>query len=432
MKINKLIKYFLLLSTVVLLPLAAFSCHSPTGPNNYLNLTLEDVSCTEAWLKVTGETGSEVILNRDNIQVQKFTLISSPQTIYDDSLLPNKTYTYQAVLNNEKSSKITVTTLDTTSSNFTWQTYSFGDPGAGSSVFNDIIIVNDTLAYAVGEIYLNDTAGQPDPQSYSIGIWDGNEWQLKKIYDSNHNLIPSIRDIYTFTSSDIWLADGGVYHWNGTSGKVDKSFDRISLIGGSENGQSVNKLWGTSSNSLYGVGNGGMITYYNSNSWQKLESGTSTIITDIWGITNDMEKSVEYCAVSSFFVPGDKKILRIKGNKVDSVSWNVQRLLNSVWTNNEQFLYVCGSGTWENKKGYWEEADLPLVSMNAIRGNGLNDIFVVGDFGLVAHFNGVSWHVYNSLYNNNTGYGGLSVKGNIVMMTGEENGQGVITIGRRN
>ena len=107
-----------------------FSCHSPTEPNNNLSLTLEDVSCTEAWLKVTGETGSEVILNRDNKEVQKFTLNSSPQTIYDDSLLPNKTYTYQAVQNNQASNKITVTTLDTTSSNFSWQVDTIGAQGS--------------------------------------------------------------------------------------------------------------------------------------------------------------------------------------------------------------------------------------------------------------------------------------------------------------
>ena len=166
------------------------------------------------------------------------------------------------------------------------------------------------------------------------------------------------------------------------------------------------------------------------NTWQKIESGTSTIITDIWGVINSNNEVTAYCPVSSFFTPGDKKILRIKNNKVDSVSWSVQRLLYSAWTNNEQFLYVCGSGTYENKKGYWEEINLPLVSMNAIRGIDLNDIFVAGDFGLVAHFNGSTWKVYNDVFA--ADYYSISVKGNLIILAGQQNGKGVITVGRRN
>ena len=156
-----------------------FSCN-PVEPTNGLQIKLEDVSCTEVRINVTGETGGEIILNRDDKEVQRFTLLSSPQTIYDDSLLPNKTYTYQVFsIQNQgspegtSSNKITATTLDTTSNNFIWQTFTFGDPGAGSSNLNDVVIVNDTLAYAVGEIYLNDSTGQPDPNAYNLIKWNG-------------------------------------------------------------------------------------------------------------------------------------------------------------------------------------------------------------------------------------------------------------------
>ena len=118
--------------------------------------------------------------------------------------------------------------------------------GGGSSVFNDIAIINDTLAYAVGEVYLDDSSGY-DSQPYSVGEWNGNIWKLIKIYDSDNNLIPSVRGIYSFNLSDIWLTDGGIYHWDGVSKKMNESFDCISLIGGNENGQSVNKLWGINS-----------------------------------------------------------------------------------------------------------------------------------------------------------------------------------------
>jgi hypothetical protein len=245
MKINKLMKYFLLLSTVVLLLFAAFSCHSPTGPNNYLSLTLEDVSCTEAWLKVTGETGSEVILNRDNIQVQKFTLTSSPQTIYDDSLLPSKTYTYQAVLNNEKSSKITAATLDTTSSNFTWQVDTIGAQG---SILYDVDVINDTLAYAVGLIMPSD----PGERSNTIywdnaAVWNGVKWTTMQIpsYYNGKKTFSTVYSVFARNENDIWF---GFVHWDG------KQYTQVSV--GSWFNSAPNKIWESpDGNQVYIVGN---------------------------------------------------------------------------------------------------------------------------------------------------------------------------------
>jgi len=50
--------------------------------------------------------------------------------------------------------------LDTTSHNFTWTLQRLG--GASGSVLYDVAIINDTLTYAVGEMYLNDSTGQID------------------------------------------------------------------------------------------------------------------------------------------------------------------------------------------------------------------------------------------------------------------------------
>ena len=137
----KTIITFLIVSLVIL---CVQSCN-PTEPEKpKLEITIEDVSCNEAWINVTGETGSEVILNRDDKEIKKFILASSPQTIYDDSLLPNKTYAYNALntSSQELSSKISVTTLDTTSSNFTWQTFTFGGT-AGGSIINDCAVISE-------------------------------------------------------------------------------------------------------------------------------------------------------------------------------------------------------------------------------------------------------------------------------------------------
>lgn len=71
-----------------------------------------------------------------------------------------------------------------------------------------------------------------------------------------------------------------------------------------------------------------------------------------------------------------------------------------------------------------------------VRGNGANDVFVVGDFGYCLHFNGERWSSYPELTNFDAAYGGLSVKGNTICAVGySTNGNGtyaIITLGRRN
>jgi len=88
-----------------------FSCDDKgTGPNNNanLNLTIEDASCTEVWLKLQvdnpalkienlADRRNDVIIYRDNVEIKRINNILSNDTIiYDEELLPNKEYTYLA------------------------------------------------------------------------------------------------------------------------------------------------------------------------------------------------------------------------------------------------------------------------------------------------------------------------------------------------
>jgi len=193
---------------------------------------------------------------------------------------------------------------------------------------------------------------------------------------------------------------------------------------------SINKIWGRRSNDLYVVGNNGNVAHYVSGTWSRIESGTETRINDVLGIISKKNKTILYCPVSSFFVQGDKKILKIVDGTVDSVSWNRDVRLYSAWAVNENILYVCGEGAYVNKFGVWNEIDLYPVGTNSVRGNGSNDIFIVGDSGAIFHFNGVSWEMLSTP--NNKGYSKVAVKGNIVVICGNYQGQGLIEIGIRN
>ncbi len=57
----------------------------------------------------------------------------------------------------QKSDTLQVRTLDTTSNNFTWQTFTFGDADAGSSEIYDAAIISEDNIWCVGEVNVNDT-----------------------------------------------------------------------------------------------------------------------------------------------------------------------------------------------------------------------------------------------------------------------------------
>ncbi|MFI5237561.1 MAG: glucosyl transferase, partial [Ignavibacteriales bacterium] len=153
-----------------------FSCNSvepPNGNNPTLALTLEDISCTETWITLTTtdiQLPAAITLKQNDQTRSTINLVKADTLLYIDSLLPNQPYNFLTVsqpINESEvnSNLINVTTMDTTSHNFTWQSWTFGEHS--SSVLYDVVIINENNIWAVGEIYMNDSLGQPDPQRFN-------------------------------------------------------------------------------------------------------------------------------------------------------------------------------------------------------------------------------------------------------------------------
>ncbi len=421
----------------ILLFIISISCDSTEPPSNQsLALKLEDVGCTEAWLQLNTnniQLPATINLLKNNSVTQTFSLSTKDSLLYIDSLLPKQNYSFQVSSiphsggqNLASSNKVPVTTLGTTSHIFTFQTFSIGDAGAGSSLLYDVAIINENDIWAVGEIYMNDSLGNPDPNAYNAVHWNGQSWELKRIKTKACGGVdyPPIKTIFAFSMNDILFAhiDGSISYFNGIEFTNDCSL--IIQVNGS-----ANKMWGISKNDFYVVSGNGFIAHYQNGSWTKIESGTTTNVNDAWGVVENGISTVYSPVSSAFDPPQDKKILKIRNGVLDSLSWDKDRILYSCWANNNNYLYVCGSGVYQNKSGQWRQENLPSVSMNMVRGNAINDIFIIGDFGLAAHFNGSSWQVYND------GFGdiwGLAFKQNLVAFVGQKNGYGAITIGNKN
>lgn len=421
--------------------LFSFGCNSTDPPVDNaepLNLSLEDVSCTEAWLKISGEAGSIIALNRDDKEIMRFNLTDEDTTILNNSLLPNKSYTYQVFSSDRrvKSNEVTLTTMDTTGNDFKWQSWTFGGQ-SGSCVLHDVAVIDENNIWAVGLIFLPDSSDANNYKIYNAVHWDGEKWEIKRIYyygQCSVVMYPELATIFVFFEENLLLSDAGSIGY--FSGKdVLLNCEVNSIITGS-----IKKIWGINQNNFYIAGNKGNIAHYNGSKWRKLESGTSLNINDIWGEYNSKTDKYEILAVaSSIYDSFEKEVLNINSNSVEVISKEgIEEVLSSVWFKPGRKYYVAGSGIYEKHRiddASWKgnPLDITRYFIHGLRGNDINDITAVGGYGEVLHFNGVSWKSFYNETKINGNYGSVDMKQNIIATVGYHGESAVITLGiRRN
>lgn len=439
------------------------SCDSATPPippdetKPLLTLSFDKKSCTELWIKLTTKdltlpaqlTFKQYNPAGDSV-THTFSLGANDSLVYIDSLFPNKNYSFQvsSISDQVSSNKLTTTTLDTTSHNFSYQTFEFGEPLTGnSSRLYDVAIINENNIWAVGEIYVNDSLGQTDV--YGLIHWDGNTWQKIKLWYSSPLggtfVLSNIREILYRNQNEIWFAAGSIFKWDGISTNAQLVYSRLNLP--DPNG-SIEKLWETENGTLYGVGNSGTIMYYNVTSWSSVTSGTTLPLTDIYGNTDN-----EVYAVG-INVPEVKGVV-LKGNSggfsvmINSEIISENELFNklfgsldAIWLDENNTIYTAGNLMFQYKNNKWDYVrSLPenFIGGNpgtyyrgfisSIRGNGSNDFVIAGDRNTLKHFNGISWQQIGLPYNPQSQISLIAKqKGNTVVAVGSNGSKAFIIL----
>ena len=436
---NRVIVSFLVISFSLLIK----SCDTTDPPDNKsLTLRLEDVSCTEAWIKLTttnlptgGGPPTAIILKQNDNVRYTINLRSADTLLYVDSLLPNTSYRYQvsSIQNPVSSNELSVTTMDTTSHNFIFETFTFGG-NAGSCILYDVAIINENDIWTVGEINIADTSIN-GYTTYNAVHWDGSQWELKRIKTNACGGVdyPPIKAIFAFAADDILFAhiDGSISHFNGIEFTNDCSL--ITQLNGS-----ANRIWGISKSDYYVVSGNGFIAHYQNWQWRRITSGTDVDLKDIYGT-----KDGENIWISGYEDFKPTVLVKIS-NSIIEIVFNTRYYLSgfnpdhisgeitSVWTNSNNFVYVTTPFSLYRKSIYIdpsrEEAlrfGDPLSWLGRrSRGTEINNIFIAGNRGNVHHYNGVTFKSYQELANNGVTYYSLDVKGNLSVLCGQkfENG----------
>ena len=448
-----------IIAFIFLLLIASLSCDStepPAGSSAKLTLAVEDSSCTEVWLKLTTTNiplPVTLSLEQNNIVSQTISLCCKDTLLYIDSLLPKQTYKFKAVLTDYQqptTNEVTVQTMDTTSHNFSWQSWEFGIP-TGNQLY-DVDIIDEDNIWAVGEIYTADSytwdslGNWIDP--YNALLWNGTEWELKRIYYiyNGSSLWSPIRTIFAFNENDIWF--GANLHWNGIG------FEQPNYSGLS--GWEAYKIWGTSSEDLYVVGNEGNIAHYSgpSGGWQKIESGTDLPLLDIF----ENDDGITYISGSDYF---DSRGILLSIDQTNNVETVVESEIVSeyqlfrpklygelatVWIDDHNSIYTGGNLIFRQKIGVWDYLrSLPenyiggnpnvyyRGFVNRIRGKSSNDFWIVGERNTLRHFNGVSWVQVGLPYDpaSPITWKSIDIKENLVVVVGNNGLHGIIMMIKR-
>jgi len=422
-----------LLSLTTILLLTACPDNPPTHHrDSTIHLSVVNEGTFSVRLKVSVKDSSDAwsfALNRDDSTVATVSATGADTTLRDGGLLPGHTYRYRAYWLDggdatDSSEEVTATTMDTTSHNFTWVIDTLGNYG---SYLNDVAIVNDDNIWVVGYI-TTDTA------TYNAAHWDGNEWELILI-----DRIVDFDGVYAFNDNEIWFSDGCfIYLYEGNSFIKMWECDWQSFGPGQ-----ANRIWGSSPDDIYFVGDNGSIVHYDGSTFRRMESGHDVRLIDVSG-TPDGE--YVYVVGMDFFSPAYSSIYQIHNGEVETLFYQEFTLphddtdlgvVSSVSVNGDTAYFVTYRGLLK-RNTYTGESKIDHAFSNYDYRNlvvqNSNDIFAMGGGGTYVHFNGSTWDLNDDLYpDENLSSWGSAFNGNTIVLTGyfRDGSHGYVAIGRR-
>jgi len=313
---------------------------------------------------------------------------------------------------------------DTTSHNFTWTEMTIPTETT----------INNVCVFGPNDIWCSGS---------EMYHYDGMSWKKalfqvkgKSYYDGGLGC----GTLFGLPDGTLWAAYAGIIvHFYPNSNTCDEY--RAAVFGGGF----LYSSWGTSSNNMYFVGKSGVILHFDGTNWTKMESGTTENLEEISGTSNINIWATGYSGHNHTVLTHYNGSLW----KVDSISFIPTPLtggFGSVWCGDSAgHRITIASGSIVYRKtddGPWRNPDSGKVPNYdggsyigiGVRANSHNDLFAIGPWGLITHWNGASWKRYDQFFAPSaSGYmtGGASVKGNTACIVGTKDGASWILLGQR-
>lgn len=304
--------------------------------------------------------------------------------------------------------------------------------GTFPTTLYDIVAIDDRNVWAVGEIELKE---YPESDRYNAVKWNGDEYEYFKVHTSEG--APRLDVVLGFNINDIWFFGvGGYHHWNGDS----ISANELKL--GDVNGL-PKAAWGVSSSDYYIVGDNGSISHYDGNSFTLMESGTELDLFDIQGYVDSDTGEKHIWVLGSR--DQDAVVLEYADGQWINI-WDMDLFNNSfkfphalyIPNNKSLLMSIWGGASMGGRLYCFNQTDITdhkLLGEYAtydfdLAAFGLNDLFIVGTFNGIEHFNGVQFKDYPEISGSGNNYS-VSVVNKSVFIAGTVNQLGLFIHGQK-
>lgn len=406
---NRKITLYLLLLVITYLSFSGCrKDENPVAPSlekkDTLSVSVSDQTNTAITLRVCLK-GSEGkwrfvltrLLNGKTEMTDSIYVYGKDTLIYDNNsgegLLPDTAYTYLVKIpDNGDTSSVTARTLGYTTNNYTWTEYSFGDASFPRSYFESLGGVSKNNVYAGGSVRLNING---ELVGRGIFHWNGVNWRL---VEERYDMITAI---YGFSDNDIWFSGNWKLHYDGSTfvskGIRVASDGQVTILDSILARGQAGSMWGTSSNNLYIGGTGQNLIHWNGKKAEYVNIPVSADVTDIYGRASDdiyvaVGRSTPPIIGELFHYDGKTWTLIASGRfPVSSVNEMVGPFV-SVWAYSKDEIFLGAGRLYRKVKDKWELKSLPF-SILSVRGTKPNNVFVSGNMGRIAHYNGKDWEI---------------------------------------
>jgi len=150
-------------------------------------------------------------------------------------------------------------------------------------------------------------------------------------------------------------------------------------------------VWGSTSNDVFAVGNLGNIAHYNGSTWSQKTAGIEW--DDLYGVAGGANLVI---AVGL----GGTIIYYLSGTAWEQMSSITTNDLYGVWGTADDLFAVGLGGTilhYSVYDGEWWSMSSPTANdLRGVWGSASDDVFAVGDSGIIVHYNGTEWSVMTS------------------------------------
>lgn len=328
---------------------------------------------------------------------------------------------------------------DSTSHDFTWQSISFGD---AQSYFQDILAISDTDVWAVGHVFLRDSTGQIDiANPYNAVHWDGKEWKLVripvKLNYGGGQIVRTEKEPLTSIVKRMQKQAVVISRAGGISIVTDLVVDE--LVPPYLQGPGPSARMYATNDTVYFVSSSGIIRFWDGTYFKPMQSGTTI---DLYDISGKYDGKIYACGgeFNGIVLAYDG----VQWSAIDSLSDNGVIARWTVFATNG-FFAVGGDDVRYIDTAYSKTLTKPPkevlegalknglpIGTICIRGSSRKNVFAVGSWQYVIHYNGKTWKWYDELWDEtgHTQYA-VSATNNSVFIAGYKNGRATILIGRR-